>query len=263
MSKKDCKMNLDEALINLSKKIPYDEKNYFEEHSHRFQMTVELVLSILKKQGNCKILDVSTYRGHIPILLKMVSDHEIHANEHSEFGKEKLQKDGITLKKWEISTMKAPYESNRFDLVLFNETLEHLIFLPHPVLIEIKRILKTGGFIVLTTPNILALFRRIKFLFGYSPLEPISIEHDGGKLQGHVRIYTMHELKKLFGETNLNYVKSFYYQPPFKIIKKGFFISLWLPIYSLLVKMKPSMSRYLVIVGNNLPKNTDKSGDET
>ena len=256
-------MNLDEALIILSKKIPFDEKNYFEEHSHRFQMTVELVLSLLKKQGKCKILDVSTYRGHIPMLLKVVSDHEIHATEHSEFGKEKLQNEGITLKKWELSTMKAPYENDSFDLVLFNETLEHLVFLPHPILIEIKRILKTGGFIVLTTPNILSLFRRIKFLFGYSPLEPVSIEHDGGKLQGHVRIYTMFELKKLLRETNLNYIKSFYYQPPFKIIKKGFFISLLLPIYSLLVKMKPSMSRYLVIVGFKHPKNTDKSYDKT
>lgn len=159
-------MNLDEALIFLNKKIQHEEKEYFEEHSHRFQMTVELILSILKKREKCKILDVSTYRGHIPMLLKMVSDYEIHATEHSEYGKEKLQKDGITLKKWELSSMKIPYESNSFDLVLFTETLEHLFFLPHPILIEIKRVLKTGGFIVLTSPNILALFRRAKFLFG-------------------------------------------------------------------------------------------------
>lgn len=135
-------MELNEAIIFLSKKIPDDEKNYFEEHSHRFQMTVEMILSILKKRGKSKILDVSTFRGHIPLLLKMVSHHEIHATEHSELGKETLQKDGIELKKWELSSMKAPYKSNSFDLVLFSETLEHLLFLPHPILEEIRRILK-------------------------------------------------------------------------------------------------------------------------
>lgn len=256
-------MNLDEALILLSKKIPDEEKNYFEEHSHRFQITVELVLSKLKKQEKCKILDVSTFRGHIPMLLKMVSDHEIHATEHSEYGKEKLQKEDITLKKWELSTMKAPYENNSFDLVLFNETLEHLIFLPHPILIEIKRILKPVGFIILTTPNILALFRRVKFLFGHSPLEPVSIEHDGGKLQKHVRIYTMYELKELLRETNLNFIKAFYYQTPSKKIKKNVFVSLFWPLYSLLVKLRPSLSEYIVIVGMKPAKNPKNFSDES
>lgn len=93
------------------------------------------------------------------------------------------------------------------------------------------------------------MFRKIKFIFGSSPLEPVTIKREKGKLQGHVRIYSMDELKELFRETKFKYVKSFYYQPPFKIMRKGFFISLLLPIYSFLVRMKPSESRYLGIVG--------------
>jgi len=90
----------------------------------------------------------------------------------------------------------------------------------------------------------------------------VTIEHDEGRLQKHVRLYTMYELQELLRETNFNLVKSFYYQTPSKKIKKSFFVSLLWPIYSLLVKMKPSLSDYLVIVGMKHAKNPDNLGHE-
>jgi SAM-dependent methyltransferase len=49
-----------------------------------------------------------------------------------------------------------PYANDRFDLVLFCEILEHLPTDPTQALYEIHRVLKPGGCVLLTTPNVLA-----------------------------------------------------------------------------------------------------------
>jgi ubiquinone/menaquinone biosynthesis C-methylase UbiE len=242
-------MNIDEALVFLENKINGDEKDYFHSHSGRFKRIVEETLSLLKEREECKILDVSTGAGHVPILLKLTSKHEIHATEHDESSKDRLEKEGITFKKCELSEMQLPYGDNYFDMVLFSEALEHLFFVPHKVIFEMRRVLKPGGYVILTTPNILALYRRVEFLFGHTPLDPVSIKRDNGKLQYHVRIYTMNELLQLLRETNFNIYKSFYYQPISENVEKNFVESLVWPVYSFLIKLKPSFSHYLWIFG--------------
>ncbi|MDD3296485.1 MAG: methyltransferase domain-containing protein [Candidatus Omnitrophica bacterium] len=48
---------------------------------------------------------------------------------------------------------KIPFGSNSFDAALFLEVLEHLPS-PYSVIVEVGRILKPGGILVLTTPNL-------------------------------------------------------------------------------------------------------------
>ena len=60
-----------------------------------------------------------------------------------------------------------PYADQSFDLVTCTEVIEHLEHYRY-TLREIYRILKPGGVFVLTTPNILNLKSRIRFLmFGF------------------------------------------------------------------------------------------------
>ena len=48
-----------------------------------------------------------------------------------------------------------PYKEGVFDLVIFAEIIEHLLNDPCSVLREIKRVLKPGGTLILTTPMLL------------------------------------------------------------------------------------------------------------
>jgi 2-polyprenyl-3-methyl-5-hydroxy-6-metoxy-1,4-benzoquinol methylase len=57
-----------------------------------------------------------------------------------------------------------PYINEEFDYVIFMEVIEH-IYNPDFIISEISRILKTGGRLVLSTPNILNLGSRLRFLF--------------------------------------------------------------------------------------------------
>lgn len=57
-----------------------------------------------------------------------------------------------------------PYPDNFFDLITFTEVVEH-VENHRAVLREIHRVLKPGGLVVITTPNILNLKSRLRFLF--------------------------------------------------------------------------------------------------
>lgn len=60
-----------------------------------------------------------------------------------------------------------PYESNSFDLITCTEVVEHLENY-HRLLREINRVLKVGGRVVISTPNVLNLQSRVRFLtFGF------------------------------------------------------------------------------------------------
>ncbi len=64
---------------------------------------------------------------------------------------------------------KFPYPSEHFSTVLCCELIEHLPGDPMHMMAEINRILKPGGHLVLTTPNIVSLRALSAVLLGYHP----------------------------------------------------------------------------------------------
>ncbi len=63
-----------------------------------------------------------------------------------------------------------PYQDGYFSTVLCCELLEHLAGDPMHMMIEINRILKPGGHLVLTTPNIVSLRAVAGILQGFHPM---------------------------------------------------------------------------------------------
>jgi 2-polyprenyl-3-methyl-5-hydroxy-6-metoxy-1,4-benzoquinol methylase len=89
---------------------------------------------------------------------------------------------------------------NNADCVVFTEVLEHLHYYYVPlVLIKINRALKAGGVLVLTTPNIASLFRRLRILLGKQLI-----------YHYHVREYTMKEVISLLRGAGFEIIKSYY-----------------------------------------------------
>jgi hypothetical protein len=84
--------------------------------------------------------------------------------------------------------------------------LEHLSIAPKKVFMPIKRIVKDGGFLIFSTPNIATLPKRINLLFGRPILDPIEwvfrddfeTSHPHGL--GHIREFTMIELLNLMNK---------------------------------------------------------------
>ncbi|MEM2197353.1 MAG: class I SAM-dependent methyltransferase [Sulfolobales archaeon] len=93
-----------------------------------------------------------------------------------------------------VKTVRADLERDRLDLadasvdcVVFTEVLEHLnpYYVEHAIS-EVSRVLKLGGKLILTTPNIASLFRRLRLLLGVQPQYNI-----------HVHEYTKKEVVEL------------------------------------------------------------------
>jgi glycosyltransferase involved in cell wall biosynthesis/SAM-dependent methyltransferase len=94
-----------------------------------------------------------------------------------------------------------PYPNGYFSTVLCCELIEHLSADPMHMMIEINRILKPGGHLVLTTPNIVSLRAIAGILGGYNPLLfPAYIRPgaSGERQARHAREYAPREIRTLF-----------------------------------------------------------------
>ncbi len=88
----------------------------------------------------------------------------------------------------DLNSEPLPFEDNRFTLVTCAETIEHLENYRQTIR-EIYRVLKPGGLAVITTPNILNLRSRTRYLaFGFASLfGPLSIgSRDVHSPRGHI-----------------------------------------------------------------------------
>ena len=92
---------------------------------------------------------------------------------------------------------KFPFKDAMFDVVFAGEIIEHLFdtdFFVH----ELSRVVKPGGIVVITTPNMASLSNRFRLLFGKLPVgNEIRLGRDSA---GHIRNYTFPELKRQMRE---------------------------------------------------------------
>jgi glycosyltransferase involved in cell wall biosynthesis/SAM-dependent methyltransferase len=96
-----------------------------------------------------------------------------------------------------------PYRDAEFSTVLCCELLEHLTADPLHMLVEINRILKPGGNLVLTTPNLASLRALAGILQGFHPqLFSAYIRPRNGVVDArHAREYTPIELRRLLEDS--------------------------------------------------------------
>jgi SAM-dependent methyltransferase len=100
-----------------------------------------------------------------------------------------------------VETDRLPYPDGHFDVVLFCEVLEHLTNDPLPALIEIRRVLKPGGRLVLTTPNAACANNVLKVVQGKNVNDRYSAYGPYGR---HNREYTADEVAALLRMTGFS-----------------------------------------------------------
>lgn len=96
-----------------------------------------------------------------------------------------------------------PFSDQTFDVVLLIDVIEHLSF-PLPALVEARRVLRPGGFIFLTTPNIAYWRRRTDmfFLGRWNPLgDPLAVQQPWR--DPHIRFFTLPALRRMIRSAHL------------------------------------------------------------
>jgi SAM-dependent methyltransferase len=99
-----------------------------------------------------------------------------------------------------------PYDDQSFDGVVYCEIIEHLLMNPVHTLKEIRRVLRTGGRLLITTPNVARIGNVISLIDGRSIYDPYS---GFGAYGRHNREYSLAELEHLLKFCGFTIEKSF------------------------------------------------------
>lgn len=180
--------------------LPPEQQRYLQTHEPRFERVVETIKK-LRPDGEYRILAVG------PSFLTKILRDEFHKSSVYTLGTVGKNRDGSHLpKSILIPEFHMEYNLNctskketwlspePFDLIIFSEVIEHLYTAPEYVMRFLRSILKTGGILILQTPNAAALFKRLTLLRGKNPYERIRLNNQN---PGHFREYTSAELKQL------------------------------------------------------------------
>ncbi len=114
-----------------------------------------------------------------------------------------------------------PFENDTFEAVLLNEVLEHLLYPPTQLFNEIRRVMKPGGRLYLTTPNPAALSKLVRLALGKNNepfLENFMLDetftYNGlifFKSLREAKIWTAQEITEVLAKSGLHVLDHYYY----------------------------------------------------
>jgi SAM-dependent methyltransferase len=174
----EAKNALDLMIGYIENELPPDEREHARNHLVRYLMTYDMA-----PRGPGLLLDVA----HSPIYTAPLTK----------------------LKQWTVEQVpilaidyekdRLPFSDGSMDGVLLCEVIEHFVDDPLYCLIEINRILKNKGFLLLSTPNVASWFSLYRLLAHKHPYRwPVYAHgHKNAKNHIHSREYVPNEIRDL------------------------------------------------------------------
>ncbi len=155
------------------------------------------IMSLVGRDPGRTVLDIGCASGYLGKLIKDLGNH-VDGVEVSAAAADEARKKLDTVYVFDIEQeWPEDIAHNTYDLMLCTEVLEH-VFDPAQVLRSASQLLKSGGSIIISTPNFMSWMNRVKFLFGRFEYA------DQGVFDfGHIRFFTYAYLKKVLKENNL------------------------------------------------------------
>jgi 2-polyprenyl-3-methyl-5-hydroxy-6-metoxy-1,4-benzoquinol methylase len=188
------------------------------------------------KNGNITILDIGCNDGE---LTEKYSNYgKVLGIDINEKGILECKRKGLECKKMDVMDLDKKYHNN-FDVVIAGDIIEHVLD-TDKFLLNCRDFLKKGGLLLLTTPNVASLGRRIMLIFGKNPFLEYSLNLPYKDFNvGHIRYYTRGNLEEQL--TNCGFKN---------IHIKGDKINIldWLVIPNIIAQFLPNVSRNLMVI---------------
>jgi len=167
------------------------------------------IIKLLETNNAAELLDVGCGDGKLTLrAASVIGTTKIYGIDVIAETIERAKENGINVRSGDLS-QRFPFEDESFDVVLASEIIEH-IFNTDSFLKEIHRVLRVGGYTVISTPNLSSWPNIIFLLFGKQPaVASVSDEivvntwhaHSNNRRPdegpSHRRIFTFGALEKL------------------------------------------------------------------
>src|ERR1041384_1080955 len=184
----------------------WEGKLYAETHARRFYETLRFLPEL---PPNARVLELGAVPYYFTILMQRFTEilpdtlsffefEESQATKHTVRNMDTGERYEFDYRAVNIETDIFPFADNTFDLVLCCEILEHLLINPSHMLYEAHRVLKPGGRILITTPNVLRWGNLWAMIRGANIYDRY---HGNGIYGRHNREYTPAEVAELL-QTN-------------------------------------------------------------
>ena len=147
---------------------------------------------------NKTVLDLGCYDGRDSVLY-VKNNNKVYGVDLLKENTQQAAKRGIITETFNLETKKKwPYKEKFFDLVVCGDIIEHIVDVD-TFLQNINEILKLNGELIITTPNLASIGRRLLLLFGKNPYIEVSYNENvnGFPAVGHVKYFTIKTLSTL------------------------------------------------------------------
>jgi SAM-dependent methyltransferase len=192
----------DEAGQDLEAGNRYNEDfRYFDFHRDRLDYLFVLLRRYFKPGD--KFLDIGSLFGYNCLGAKLIG-YEAAGTDLPKYVTAfapRFQRRRIDNRAADLKKDLIPFADESFDLVLASEVLEHFNFHPARFFAEAARVLKPGGRLIVTTPNLIRLNNVVKMIRGQSINWDIRDDYWDG---AHRREFTAAELAELVKQSGLH-----------------------------------------------------------
>jgi len=207
-------------LLALTQSLPPD--SFFQEHSRARELDyiersygrwMEVIALAKKNLGDTKTLSCLDVGCSPFTFLLQGYFKEVSVLDLTDSYRSRCEASGIKLYGGGVTSDSAVSRIGKVDCVFCLEVLEHLHANPVEVIGRLRSVLRSGGALILSTPNMMCFANRVNMLlnkrlrhFTYPPFS----ENDPAHGFAHDRIYSPAELEDYFRESGFGRVKTSY-----------------------------------------------------
>lgn len=171
-----------------------------------------------------RVLDLGCWDGRDSEELLRHGNH-VTGVEILDASAEKARQRGIEVVQFDLTTERWPLPLASYDVVIAAEIIEHVLD-TDAFLENIRRHLRPDGQLIVTTPNVASLGRRLMLLLGRNPFLEFSLDDEinGYPAVGHIRYFTrdnLHRLLEAHGFDDVDYASDGLNVGPVKSIRLG------------------------------------------